>query len=67
MKTKRGRPPKDAGDRKTVDLRIPVTADQKARIMEAVSLDETGMAEWARTILLSAADERLRRHARSLQ
>ena len=61
MKTKRmGRPPKEAGERKDVDLRIPVTAEQKARIMDAVSLDGGDMTSWARPILLRAAEDRLR-------
>lgn len=64
MKTKRGRPPKDAGERKNVDLRIPVTSEQKERIMQAVSLEGTDMAAWARPILLKAAEDRLRRASR---
>ena len=64
MKTKRGRPRKEAGARKDVDLRIPVTVDQKERIMEAVSLDASDMASWARPILLKAAEDRLAKQAR---
>ena len=41
-------------------LRIPVTADQKAKIMEAVSLDGGDMAAWARPILIREAEKRLR-------
>jgi hypothetical protein len=67
MKTKRGRPPKDAADRKDADLRIPVTAEQKARIMEAVGLEGADMAAWARPILLKAAEDRIRKQARSVQ
>jgi hypothetical protein len=59
MKRKRGRPPKAKGQRKDVDLRIPVTAEQKAKIMRAVSLEGRDMASWARPLLLKAADERL--------
>lgn len=64
MKTKRGRPRKEAGERKDVDLRIPVTGEQKDRIMEAVSLDGMDMASWARPILLKAAEDRLHRKAK---
>lgn len=64
MKTKRmGRPPKKQADRKDVDLRIPVTAAQKARVMEAVALEGLDMAEWARAVLLKAAENRLAKQA----
>ena len=64
MKTKRmGRPPKKEADRKDVDLRIPVTAAQKARIVEAVALDGADMAGWARAVLLKAAENRLAKQA----
>ncbi len=58
-KKRMGRPPKNKAERKDVDLRVPVTAAQKARIVEAVSLDGLDMAEWARAILLRAAENRL--------
>jgi len=62
MKKPRGRPRKDEGERKDVDLRIPVTAEQKARVMEAVALDGGDMATWARPVLLRAAEQVLRKH-----
>jgi hypothetical protein len=62
MKKKRGRPPKKAKDRKDVDLRIPVTAEQKASILEACAADGGAeMASWARGILLRATSEILAR------
>jgi uncharacterized protein (DUF1778 family) len=62
MKTKqRGRPPKDAGERKDVDLRIPVTTDQKELIGKAAKMSGEDMAAWARPILLRAASEAIRR------
>ena len=64
MKTNRGRPRKEAGARKDVDLRIPVTNEQKERIMEAIALDGMDMASWARPILLRAAEERLHKKAK---
>jgi len=39
------------------DLRIPVTAEQKRLIGEAVADDPRGLAAWAREVLLSAAAE----------
>lgn len=38
-------------------LRIPVTADQKRRITEAAKANPSGLAAWARDVLLRAADE----------
>jgi uncharacterized protein (DUF1778 family) len=55
------RPPKRAEDRKNVDLRIPVTQAQKDLIMQAAGLDQLDMAEWARSLLLKAATQRLKR------
>jgi len=56
MNTKRmGRPPKKRTERKDVDLRIPVTADQKELVARAAELQGSDMAAWARPILLSAA------------
>ena len=56
MKTKKaGRPPKSKGERKDVDLRIPVTSDQKEAIAEAARVAGMDMAAWARPILLAAA------------
>jgi uncharacterized protein (DUF1778 family) len=42
-----------------VDLRIPVTAEQKRLIQEAARLDETDMAAWVRPLLVQAAQERV--------
>jgi hypothetical protein len=41
------------------DLRIPVTSEQKALIVEATRDEPEGMAAWARAILLRAAQGRL--------
>jgi hypothetical protein len=41
------------------DLRIPVTSEQKAVIMEATSDQPEGMAAWARGVLMEAARKRL--------
>lgn len=51
------RPPKDARLRKDVDLRIPLTAEQKRLIVEAAALAESDMATWLRPIILQVASE----------
>jgi hypothetical protein len=43
----------------SIDLRIPVTAEQKQLIQEAVADDPDGFAAWAREILLTAAQARI--------
>jgi hypothetical protein len=55
----RGRPAKDPAERKTIDLRIPVTAEQKKIIADATRDEPDGMAAWARAILLKEARKRL--------
>jgi hypothetical protein len=49
------RPPKHGRLRMDTDLRIPVTSEQKALIVEATADEPEGMAAWARAILLDAA------------
>ena len=60
MKKSRGRPAKPDDDRKDVDLRIPVTADQKELVAEAARHVGEDMAAWARPILLRAAQQVLK-------
>jgi uncharacterized protein (DUF1778 family) len=55
MKKQRGRPAKREGERKNVDLRIPVTNEQKAMITQAAEIEGVDMATWARPILLEMA------------
>lgn len=43
--------------RKTKHLRIPLTQEQHAKILELHG--ETGMAHWAREVLLAAIDAEL--------
>jgi hypothetical protein len=59
------RPKKNDRDRKDIDLRIPVTQDQKRLIVEAANLDGLDMAGWARQLLLRAAKLRHEKEARS--
>jgi hypothetical protein len=54
-----GRPPKDKNKLMNVPLRLMVTADQKKLIDDAVQLESGEFAEWARTILLRAAQKRV--------
>jgi hypothetical protein len=55
----RGRPRKAGALRMDTDLRIPLTAEQKA-VIDAATADEVGgKAEWARIILLTAAKRKL--------
>lgn len=53
-----GRPKKSAALRRTVDLRIPVTIDEKRLVEDAANASGTaaGMASWARAVLLRAAE-----------
>jgi hypothetical protein len=57
------RPRKDARLRKDVDLRIPLTVEQKQLIQEAASLDDTDMAAWVRPLLVQAAQNRVAKQA----
>jgi hypothetical protein len=61
MKKRRGRPAKPLALRKDVDLRIPVTPEQKARVVAAAMSAGGDMAAWARPILLQAAEDQLRK------
>ena len=51
------RPKKPPGSKKSIHLRIPLTPDQHKRI--GLAAGDEGMAAWARTILLSAAEKQL--------
>jgi hypothetical protein len=54
-----GRPRKDPSMRMDTDLRVPLTAEQKAIIDEATADQPEGKAAWARTLLLAAAMRKL--------
>ncbi len=53
------RPTKDPRLRMDIDLRVPVTADQKELIAKALADSPEGFATGARQILLRAAENRL--------
>lgn len=54
------RPRKDPSLRMDTDLRIPVTAEQKAALVEATADEPQGFAAWARQVLVEAAKRRLK-------
>lgn len=53
------RPPKALSDRKSVDVRIPLTEDQKKVIVNAAAAEGADVATWARPLLLGIAEEQL--------
>lgn len=55
------RPAKEPHLRMNIDLRIPVTAEQKQTIMDAIADEPEGFAAWARDVLLRAAEKRAAR------
>lgn len=61
------RPRKEPQLRKDVDLRIPLTAEQKRLIAEAAALDHSDMAAWVRPLLLQAAQIRVAQQPISTQ
>lgn len=58
------RPFKKPSERKSVDLRIPVTEDQKRLVAEAAAADGADVATWLRPIVLGFAEERLSKRKR---
>jgi hypothetical protein len=46
-------------ERKDYHLRVPLSADQRALIEKAVTLEGTEKAGWARGLLLTAARKRI--------
>ena len=56
---RRGRPPKDKDRRLSVILRVMVTEAQDALIRDALRLEGSEFSEWARTILVRAAEKRI--------
>ena len=46
-----------------VDLRIPLTAEQKQLVAEAANLDQSDVATWVRPIIVQAARERVAKKA----
>lgn len=53
-----GRPPKSPEDRRTDDMKIPLTITEKQAIRDAAKSDEAKPVTWARDVLLRAAKRR---------
>jgi hypothetical protein len=49
------RPPKNPSDRKTIHLRVPITAAQKKIVDDAMAVDGREFAGWARDLILDSA------------
>ena len=58
-----GRPPKAPEDRRTADVKIPLTDAEKALIWEAADIDDTKPITWTRKIVLDAAKRRVGKHS----
>lgn len=54
----RGRPPKAPKDRRTVSMKIPLTAAEKQLIESAAGAGQAKPVTWAREILVRAARRR---------
>jgi len=57
-----GRPPKAPEDRRTADVKIPLTDAEKAMIWEAANIDDTKPVTWTREVVLAAAKRRVAKH-----
>lgn len=53
------RPAKDPSDRKTADIRIPMTPAQKQTVADAMAIDGRELAGWARELILAEAQRLL--------
>ena len=51
------RPRKDPSQRKSVDIRVPMTEEQKRLVVQAAASAHSDVATWARPILLRAASK----------
>ena len=59
MDNKRGRPPKAPEDRRTDEIKIPLSEAEKQQIQSAAESDDAKPVTWARDVLLRAAKRRL--------
>ena len=57
----RGRPPKAPEDRKTANMKIPLTAAEKDSIRQAAESDDAKPVTWARDLLIRAAKRRAKK------
>ena len=58
MKTNRGRPPKAPEERRTADMKIPLTDAEKRQLFVAAESSGEKPVTWARETLLRAARRR---------
>ncbi len=58
------RPHKDPSERKSEELRIPLTEEQKKIVSEAAAADGADVATWARPLLLGFAEDKLNKKAK---
>jgi uncharacterized protein (DUF1778 family) len=56
-----GRPAKNPEDRKDYHLRVPLDERQREQIERAAALAHADKAEWARGVLLAAAQKQIAR------
>jgi hypothetical protein len=64
MRTKkpaRGRPPKDAAERRSSELRIRLTADERAALDATAIANGEETSTWARVILLALVAKKSRK------
>lgn len=59
---KRGRPPKRPEDRRTADIKIPLSDSEKELIRQAAEIDEQKHVTWARGVLLEAAKRQIEKN-----
>jgi hypothetical protein len=57
---KMGRPPKPAAERRTDDMKIPLSAAEKRQIQAAAEVGDEKPVTWARNALLRAAKRRIK-------
>jgi hypothetical protein len=57
---KMGRPPKPAAERRTDEMKIPLSGAEKRQIQSAAEADDEKPVTWARNALLRAARRRIK-------
>ena len=57
-----GRPPKAPEERRTADMKIPLSEAEKDLIKSAAETDDTKPVTWARDLLIRAAKRRVNKH-----
>jgi hypothetical protein len=60
-----GRPKKDPRQLKNTDVRIPVTLEQKAKILQASIILQAETASWIRDLAVNYAEHVIKSHPRS--